>query len=464
MYGIKLSRRSSVSLARQLYSALIDLIEQGVLKERLPSTRELAKELVISRNTVNEAYDLLVAEGYIYSKAGMGYLVQKKFADKPAQQCLFAEQKEKNAIEFDFSLGIADVHSFPFLLWNNYQKKAFLQFQRENCDYGDPQGYLPLRQEIAGWLFRAKGLQVKEENIFITSGTTQAINFCLELLKPSQQSFLIENPCYFPVAHILERLNFTYKSIGVDEEGIQVSEIKKYAQAVCGCYVTPSHQFPRGSVLSGERRAELVKLAAERDFYILEDDYDGEFRYHLAPLTPLFSLCPERVVYMGTFSKTLFPALRVGFAVLPEKFHSQWKMLRSVYDRQSAVYDQMALSFFMQERKIDTYIKKMNRVYAKKLQILLESIKKYFPQHTHFLGSNAGIHIALQVSGAKFDEKFYENCLAHKIALSHYPCKFYQKEFIADTAEQDILYLGYGAIDAAQIENAIKRLAALLQF
>lgn len=464
MYGIKLCRKSSVSLAKQLYSALIDLIEQGILKdqERLPSTRELAKELVISRNTVNEAYELLMAEGYIFSKAGKGYIVQKKFADKPAQQCLFAGQKEKNAIEYDFSLGIADVRSFPFLLWNNYQKKAFLQAKKENWVYAGPQGYLPLRQEIAQWLFRSKGLQVQEENIFITSGTTQSINFCLELLKPLQQSFLIENPCYYPVVHILERLNFTYQSINVDEKGIRVSAIKNCQNAVCGCYVTPSHQFPRGSALSDERRMELVTLAKERDFYILEDDYDSEFRYHQEPFTSLFSLCPERVIYMGTFSKTLFPALRIGFVLLPEKFHSRWKMLRCVYDRQSAIYEQRALFYFMQERKIDTYLKKMNKVYEKKLQILLESLKKYFPLETQYLGGHAGIHIALQVPGAKFDEKFYEKCLAHNIALSYYPCKFYQKEFIADTAEQDILYLGYGVIEAAQIENAVKRLAALL--
>lgn len=464
MYGIKLCRNSSASLARQLYSALIDLIEQGVLRNRLPSTRELAKELAVSRNTVNEAYELLVTEGYIYSKAGMGYIVQKSFAEKKVPQCLCGGQKEKNrhCIAYDFSLGIPDIHSFPFVLWNTYQKKAFLQLKNEEYGYTDPQGYWPLRQEIAQWLFRSKGLQVKEENIFITAGTTQAINFCLELLKPSQQSFLIENPCYYPVVHMLERLNFRYESIGVDEKGIDVEKIRTYAQAVCGCYVTPSHQFPRGSVLSDERRAELVTLAAERDFYILEDDYDGEFRYQQAPLAPLYSLCPERAIYMGTFSKSLFPALRVGFVILPEKFHSQWKMLRCVYDRQSAVYDQTALSFFMQERKIDAYIKKMSRVYAKKLQLLLDSIKKYFPQDVHFLGINAGIHIALQIPGAKFDEKFYENCLSHKIALSHYPCKFYQKEFIADRAEEDILYLGYGALEETQIDNAVKQLANLL--
>lgn len=471
MYGIKLCRHSSESLVKQLYSALIDLIRQGVLKEheRLPSTRELAKELAVSRNTVNEAYELLVAEGYIYSKAGMGYMVQKKPVQKqipPASQlspqCFFAVQKEKNAIQYDFSLGIPDVRFFPFLLWNTYQKKAFLQVKNEGCEYCDPQGYLPLRREIAEWLFRSKGLQIDEENLFITAGTTQAINFCLEMLKPLQQSFLIENPCYYPVAHILERLNFAHQSIDVDNEGIQVSEIKDYEKAICGCYVTPSHQYPKGSILSDKRRTELVNLAKERDFYILEDDYDSEFRYRQEPFTPLYSLCPERVIYMGTFSKTFFPSLRIGFIVLPKIFHTKWNILRCIYDRQSAVYEQITLSLFMQERKIDTYIKKMNKIYAKKLQILLQSIKKYFPQQMQFLGINAGLHIALQVQGAKFDEKFFEKCLAHHIALSYFPCKFYQKEFIADSAEQDILYLGYGVIEESQIEDAVKRLASLL--
>ncbi len=463
MYGIKLCRDSSVSLAKQLYSALINLIQQSVLKEQehLPSTRELAKELAISRNTVNEAYELLVTEGYVYSKAGVGYIVQKNRAEKQVPKCC-TEEKNRHETEYDFSLGIPDIHSFPFLLWNSCQKKTILQCKKEDFAYGDPQGYLPLRQEIAKWLFRSKGLQTEEDNIFITAGTTQAINFCLELLKPLQQTFFIEDPCYYPVAQILQRLNFLSKSIPVDEQGINVSEIKKYKDAICGCYVTPSHQFPKGSVLSDERRTDLVKLAVKRDFYILEDDYDGEFFYEHSELSPLYSLCPERVIYLGTFSKTLFPALRIGFILLPQKFHAQWKALRCIYDRQSAIHDQITLSCFMQERKIDTYIRKMNKVYAKKLQILLDSLKKYFPQELKFLGINAGLHIALQVQGAHFDEKFYQKCLEHKIALSFYPCKFYQKEFIAAQCEQDILYLGYGAIEEAQIENAVKRLASLL--
>lgn len=465
MYGIKLCRGSSVSLVKQLYSALINLIRQGELKgqERLPSTRELAKELAVSRNTVNEAYQLLVTEGYIYSKAGAGYIVHKKCAAEEAPHVCFAE-KERNyhEIEYNFSLGIPDIHAFPFLMWNSYQKKTLFQFKKEDFAYGDPQGYLSLRQEIAKWLFRSRGLQVHEEDVFITTGTTQAINFCLELLKPLQQTFIIEDPCYYPVAHSLQRLNFLYQSIRVDEEGINVPAIKDYQHAICGCYVTPSHQFPKGSVLSDGRRAKLVKLAEERDFYILEDDYDGEFRYNQTALTPLYSLCPERVIYMGTFSKTLFPALRIGFILLPKKFHAQWKTLRSVYDRQNAIHDQITLSFFMQERKIDAYIKKMSKVYAKKLQILLDSLKKYFPQNLKFLGVNAGLHIALQVTGAKFDEKFYEKCFENKIALSFYPCKFYQKEFITEQNERDILYLGYGALEETQMESAVKRLASLL--
>lgn len=466
MYGIKLCRSSSVSLVNQLYSALIDLIRQGVLKEqeRLPSTRELAKELAISRNTINEAYELLVTEGYIYSKAGVGYIVQKNCAEKHVQVCCFSKEKEKRAyhIEYDFTLGVPDVLSFPFLLWNSYQKKALMQFKKEDFVYSDPQGYLPLRQEIARWLFRSRGVQVREEDIFITAGTTQALNFCLELLKSSQKTFLLENPCYYPVVQILKRLGCTYQSICVDNEGIDVSKIHACKKEICGCYVTPSHQFPMGSILSDKRRMELVNLAKERDFYILEDDYDGEFRYHQSPLSPLFSLCSERVIYMGTFSKTLFPALRLGFIVLPKKFHDQWKMLRCVYDRQSPIHEQMTLAFFLQERKIDVHIRKMTKMYGKKLQILLDSIKKYFPAQTTFLGNNAGIHIALRVEGAKFDEKFYEECLAHTIALSFYPCKFYQKEYIAHKAEQDILFLGYGAIVESQIENGVKKLAELL--
>lgn len=467
MYGINLCRNSPVSLTKQLHLAIIDLIHRGIIKEeeRLPSTRELAKKLSVSRNTVNEAYELLITEGYIYSKTRTGYLVRKRlFFEYSPQICTIPKKEQiQHNNQYDFSLGLPDIHAFPFLLWNKYLKRAISLLKDEDYIYSDPQGYLPLRKEISQWLFRSRGIQVHENNIFITSGTTQAINLSLELLKSLNQTFLTENPCYYPVINALQRLSISYCSINTDRHGIFVPEIKQYKNNVCGIYVTPSHQFPNGSVLSAERRIELVNLARENNFYILEDDYDGEFRYKHEPLSPLYSLCPERVVYMGTFSKTLFPALRLGFAILPQEFHSQWKTLRNSYDRQNSVHAQAALALFIQDRKIDFHIKKMNRIYEKKLQILLSSIKKYFLCTFSFLGINAGINIALQIPQYCFNENFYKKCREHNIILTHYPCSSYQKEFVSHCETQNnILYLGYGGIKENNIAKGIEILSNLI--
>lgn len=468
MYGISLSRNSPVSLAKQLQLAITDLIHRGIIKEeeRLPSTRELAKELSVSRNTVNEAYELLITEGYIYSKTRTGYIVRKKLFFKHSPQVLSEPDSGQTPYSrrYDFSLGLPDVHAFPFQLWNKYLKHAVSQLKNEDYIYSDPQGFLPLRKEIALWLFRSRGIQVHENNIFITSGTTQAINLLLELLKPLRQIFLTENPCYYPVINALQRLSISYRSINTDNHGIFVPAITQCNDSVCGIYLTPSHQFPDGSVLSAERRIELVNLAAERDFYIMEDDYDGEFRYKHEPLSPLYSLCPERVIYMGTFSKTLFPALRIGFAILPKKFHDAWKALRNSYDRQNTVHDQAALALFIQDRKIDTHIKRMNKIYERKLHVLLSSIKKYFPCPVSFLGINAGINIALQTPRHCLNEKFYEKCHENNIILTYYPCSSYKKEFVScNKTENNILYLGYGGIEENNIEQGIEILSKLIE-
>lgn len=466
MYGITLNRKSPISLAKQLHLAITELIHSGCIKEqeRLPSTRELAKELCISRNTVNEAYDLLITEGYVYSKAGMGYIVQKNLIFRHETPAVRSKTNNTpcREIRFNFSLGIPDVRSFPFALWNNCLKQAASGLKNEDFAYSDPQGYAPLQKEISAWLFRSRGIQVQEENIFITTGTTQAINLCLELLKTENKVFLTENPCYYPVVSALRRKNFSMHSISTDKYGIDTREIKRFASGICGLYVTPSHQFPNGSVLSAERRIELIKLAQERDFYILEDDYDGEFRYRHAPLAPLYSLYPERVIYMGTFSKMLFPALRIGFAILPQHFHTAWKCLRSSCDRQNAIHEQAALVSFLKERKIDIHVKRMNKIYEKKLHILLESLKRHFPCPTELLGINAGIHIALQVGTRNFDEHFYRKCLEQNIALSYFPCSSHQKEFAEENSQNNILYLGYGSIEESSIDSGIALLASLL--
>ena len=470
MFGINLDRKSQEALPRQLYHAIVSLILGNHLQAgvALPSTREMAKSLGISRNTVAEAYEMLRAEGYITCRQAAVCRVNENLtlcAPESKQAATSASSSPAFQLHYDFRMGIPDLTRFPFAAWRNACKQAHESLRRQDYLYGWPQGYLPLREEIVSWLLRSRGLKVAAEDVFITTGTTQAVNLAVSLLAKKKGTFILENPCYFAVVNALQRHGTPYLPIDVDAHGMRVENISNLQNVnISGVYVTPSHQFPFGGVLSAERRIELVCLARKHNSYILEDDYDGEFRYGGSTLTPLYDLEAERVLYMGTFSKSLFPALRIGFAIIPRTLHQRWLDLRNAVDRQSSTLEQATLAAFFRTGKVDRHIRTMSGVYAKKLATLIASVRQYFPATTHILGEKAGIHVAIQVPGAQFDSSFREHCAKNGIGVS--PCRFYafDEEFceIGKTKSSDILLLGYGNIAEGDINEGIKVLSELI--
>lgn len=451
MWGIELHRQSEVPLKRQLYQELRDRIVSGRLEagEALPSTRELAGELKVSRNTVNEAYEMLIAEGFVQSRQGAATRVAEGvFLERKPSEELPKPEKTSVALLADFQTGQPDLRRFPRYLWQQTVQKAMQEMPPHLFGYTGPAGLPKLREEIAAWLFRSKGLSVDPENIFITSGATHALHLAADLLYEEGKEILVEDPCNRGMYHTFLHRGYPLSPIPADEHGLRTECLN--GKQACAVYVTPSHQFPLGGILPASRRAALIRYARETDCYIVEDDYDSEFRYYGDPVAPLHALDPERVVYVGTFSKVLFPALRIGYVILPAKLHKRWRQLRTHSDVQNPPFEQAALAELLHTRKFDRHIGKMRKLYKERRQALLDALRDNFQDTWRCWGDAAGLHLAVEFFGMSFDEAFVETCKRNRIRVT--PVEAHS---IRKGEHTNKLLFGYGHLEPDEIRNGV---------
>ena len=456
MLGIVLNKSGGQPLKRQLYQAIKEMILEDSLKggEVLPSTRELAKGLNLSRNTVCEAYDMLITEGYALSSQGAPTRVAEGIAlvkKVPGPSNVISEPKEE-IITADFQTGKPDLRLFPFYTWMQMVKQAGEEIHPEKLAYTQSQGLTELRKEISAWLYRSRGMSVEIDDLFITSGATQALHLSAELLCSDGREILIEDPCHNGMLKTFLNHGSAVVPVPADEQGIQ-TDLLPSAKKVAGIYVTPSHQFPLGGILTASRRAALIRFASSQGAYIIEDDYDSEFRYCGEPVAPLRSMDPDRVIYVGTFSKSVFPALRIGFAVLPKPLHTKWIRLRTYHDVQNPVLEQAALSMFLHTRKLDRHVKKMRRIYGERRKALTSILQKEFGDRVRICGDDAGLHLAAAFKGCSFDDCFRKQCLkdgVRIVPLNHH-C-------IGESRHSDKLLIGYGHLTPEEIGKGIELL------
>lgn len=460
MLGIQLQRKSEISLARQIYQAIRDLITTGQLKagEALPSTRELAKQLGISRNTVCESYDMLLAEGFVVSRQGAPTRVAE---GSSLEKTVMPEEPRKaghqpQMIKADFQTGRPDLRCFPWSAWNRSFRKSMEELPLEQLNYTGPEGLLSLREEVAAWLFRSRGITVDPGNLFITTGATHGLHLLACLLASEGKELLIEDPCHLGMLRVLQSKGCPIRPVPVDRQGLQTKGLR--SSGACAVYVTPSHQFPLGGILPAERRADLVRLAREKDLFIIEDDYDSEFRYVGPPISPLHTMDPQRVIYVGTFSKVLFPALRVGYVILPRELQSRWRYLRTHTDVQNPPFEQTALAEFLATRKLDRHVQKMRRIYGRRRQVLLDTLKENFGVEWYPWGDAAGLHMAIEFPGRRFDTDFYRNCLKQGLRVT--PVDYHS---IVKGKHLDKLLLGYGHLEPEEIREGISLLGECLR-
>ncbi len=458
MWGIRLDRDGDMPMKRQLFAALRERIWSGALAagEELPSTRRLAEALGVSRNTVNEAFEMLLAEGYAVSRQGAptriadGVRLDPRSASAPRPPA-----PPPARLLADFRTGQPDLRTFPRYLWQQLAAKAMRDMPEPWLGYTGPQGLPRLREEIAAWLLRSKGLQADPSDLFITAGATHALHLAADLLYEPGLDLITEDPCHAEMIRVFLEKGYAAKRIPVDEHGMVTSRLG--GRPGSPIYVTPSHQFPLGGILPAARRAELLRFARESGSYILEDDYDSEFRYYGDPATPLAAMDAERVVYIGTFSKALFPALRIGYAIVPRALQSRWTYARLHVDVQNPAFDQAVLAEFLAARKLDRHVARMRRLYRERRQALLEALSEQFGDRWRCWGDAAGLHLAVEFPGRRFGETFRELALLRGIRIVPLEQHCLQKG-----RHESKLLFGYGHLEPEEITAGMRALKALL--
>jgi GntR family transcriptional regulator/MocR family aminotransferase len=460
MHGILLNKNGGTPLKRQLYEALRQRILMGQLEggEAMPSTRALAASLGLSRSTVLEAYEMLSAEGYLVSKMSAPTRVEHGLA-LPTQDMRPARPsaEPEMPVRISFQTGRPELRAFPRRQWQAMLTRTADTLPLEALGYGDPQGMPALRQEIAAWLLRSRGLAVSADDLYITAGTTHALHLLSLLMCTGGRRLAVEDPCNSVMLASFRQGGAGIVPVAVDAHGLQTDRLPLF-EGIAAVYTTPSHQFPLGGILPASRRAALVRYARAADCYIVEDDYDSEFRFAGEPVAPLWSMEPQRVVYVGTFSKSLFPALRIGFAVLPRALRAGWLTLRTHTDVQNPPFAQVALAEFLRTRKMDRHVHAMRRLYGRRRAALLGALAATFGSRAIPFGDASGLHIAVAFPKDIIDARFL--CLCKQRGLFLLPL---ESHCLTKGRYAQMLLLGYSHLDETEINEGVRLLADVLR-
>jgi len=454
---LSIDRQANSPMFRQVFNSLQEAILSGELPAdyKLPSTRELASQLHVSRNVILEAYELLLAEGYITGRSGAGTYVAKGacllgFTKAEPLQLPSSPAKQMNEPEIDFisfRTGLPALNLFPMKKWGSILQSVCTESSIAELGYGDPSGDLELRRLLAKQLWISRGVVSKPEQIIITNGAVQALQLIVKLLLNSHDEVLVEDPSNVDLKTILTSTGAELHCVPVDDSGLLTHRLPLNLRPKC-IYVTPSHQFPLGGILPIQRRIELVEYARRNGSYILEDDYDSEFRYDGAPVHSLQSLCPEQVVYIGTFSKIMFPSLRIGYMIVPEPLIKRCRQLKRLSDYQTPIIEQLALTRFMNSGSLSAHILKMKKLYKRRRELLLDALNDHIDMPYQICGRAAGLHLVAQVD-AQLPEDLMNRLEAESVFAVLLPNKR--------------LLLGYGHLDDHQIYEGVRRIAKALK-
>ncbi|QLG96233.1 PLP-dependent aminotransferase family protein [Pseudomonas yamanorum] len=497
--GIELDRRQG--LTRQLYQALRQRVLDGRLVggTRLPASRDLAAALLISRNSVVRAYDQLYAEGFIEGRVGDGTYVAhlpttggsaKKLSTKLStgfstglSPALSTKQVnlpgissskvihspalgrlENNHLPLPptgppraFRVGIPAFDLFPFDVWAKLNAAFWRKPDLQQLCYGDPAGDERLRGLIAAYLRSSRGMQCTAEQIVITSGAQQGISLCAQLLVAPGDTVAIENPGYRAAGHAFAIAGAKLHGVAVDGEGIDCTALNVLNDCRLA-YVTPSHQYPMGVVMSLARRLELLAWAERSGGWIIEDDYDGEYRYSGAPLAPLAALDRSgRVLYVGTFGKIAFPALRLGYLVLPEGLVDAFSRRRAVDVRHSEVSTQAVMAEFMATGHFQRHIRRMRRAALSRRNVMLAGWPTDVPGVGSLPSVAAGLHLTIRVDSLAREGELLAQARAADVEVNGLS-SYWLPDSSTPPDQRAGLVLGFAAVPEAAIADALARL------
>jgi GntR family transcriptional regulator/MocR family aminotransferase len=475
-------RGSDRPLYRLIYEAIRTAILSGEFGpgKRLAATRALARELGVSRITVFNAYEQLFAEGYLDGNGGAGTFVAAELPDNllkaetvkgskrnktaaPLRLSPFGEKLAKDIESIrartiarfqPFQNGLTAVDKFPFEIWSRIAARVHRNPSREVLGYGDPQGYFPLREAIAAHLKSARGVNCTPEQVIITAGAQQALDLTARIFLSEKDSILIEDPCYQEARSAFAAIGAKIIPVPVDAEGLNLSDAKQKAKLI---YVTPSHQYPLGVTMSLPRRLALLEWARTRNAWIIEDDYNSEFRYAGRPLASLQGLDQGgRVIYVGTFSKTIFPSMRIGCAVVPPDLVGIFTGARALNDTHSSLIDQAILTEFIVDGHFGRHVRRMRTLYEERQKTLIAECEKNLAELLEVKKADTGMHVVGWLPEGVSDKVISRKAAEQNLRLA--PISAY----CAKELPRGGLILGYTAFAENQIKEGVKRLKAIL--
>lgn len=419
---------------------------------QLPSKRALAQTLDVSVHTIKEAYEQLLAEGYIYSKERSGYYIAPFDFDwlQQEQPPVFTPSiSNANDIQFDFTNGHVDNEAFPYAVWHKLIKK---HFNSNNLSTSPWEGEATLRTEIARYVERSRGVVCAASQVFVYSGTQSQLQALCHFLGGTTRVGL-EEPGFKRVRAVLQQCGLSTEAIPVDNSGVTLPPTTIHM-----LYTTPAHQFPLGMIMTMERRAALLQWANSNEALIIEDDYDSEYRYKGLPIPSLAKMDQlQRVIYFGTFSKTLLPSLRISYMILPKSLVIPFMTFHQ--DQKSVVskVDQLVLADFLAQGQFDKHLAKMRTIYRKKQQALLAAISTHFSNEFQVIGEKSGLHLVIKLPPYLAENRAIQ--LAQEVGIQVYPCSTSYQNGTIDAK----VIIGYGGLTLQQINDGIALLASVWQ-
>ena len=479
---IAVDRKAPEALHRQIYDACRAAIVDGRLSpgQRIPSTRVLASELGVSRFPVLNAYAQLLAEGYVESRVGAGTVVTSSLPEQhtssaPAGRRLVAKREGLRPVarrsssipgpekppwqrgRGAFALGEVAVDQFPLHIWANLVGRRSRKMDAQSLHYGDQMGSEILRETIAGYLRTARSLRCEAKQVMIVSGSQQAVEISARVLLDPESSVWIEEPGYRLARHTFTLTGCQLVPVPVDREGLDVAAGIRKCRKARAAFVTPSHQFPLGVTMSASRRFQLLDWAQNTGSWIIEDDYDSEYRYESMPIACLQGLDTDaRVIYVGTLSKVLFPSLRLGYVVMPPDLIEQFITVRRAMDIGPPGFSQEVLADFINEGHFARHIRRMRVLYRERRSALVESIRAELGSMVEIMGGEAGMHLTIVLPEGSNDLEIARRAARQKLWL--WPLS----PFYLGEQPRPGFILGFGGTPVAEIPQAVSKLRNLL--
>lgn len=454
LYSDLFDTNSETPLYVQLYHFMKDEIISGRLKagERLLSIRKAAAESGLSVTTVRLAYEQLETEGYVECRPQSGFYVseipelKKEAAGDVNESPEPSDQTGGQGIVY-----LCDPEAFDFRTWKKCISRVYNECTHQLFSRSDAQGERILRREIARYLYNARGVHAAEEQVVIAAGTQQLVSHLCRILKKAGIEFIsVEDPGYDPVRRIFRDRGFSMAEIPVKKDGIETELLP--ANISSAVYVCPANQFPTGAVMSAAKRYAILEWAKKNGSYIIEDDYDSQLRYFGRPIPSLFGLDrDERVVYLGSFSSTLFPAIRISYMVLPAALLDIFRDLRDDYNQTCSKTEQLVLAFFMEEGAYESQIRKLRTLYARKLQTALRAFRKYGGETVVPYDTKSGVILVVRVNGSDSPAEFCSEGAKLGIRIVPFP-----EEADPESGRRYIIY--YNQIPLKEIEPRIRAL------